>query len=66
MPTLYFIQEIMKFSVVANIIFKKISSFVLKYRGRDDTIVGRVVDQAVDQTRVIMGAEAESSQIRAG
>lgn len=64
MPKLYFIQEIMKFSVVANIFFKKIPSFVLKYRGRDDTIVGRVVDQAIDQTRVVRDVKAESSQIQ--
>lgn len=60
MPKLYFIPEIMKFSVDANFIFI-FPSFAVKYKGRDDTIVGRVVDQTVDQVRDVRGAKAKSS-----
>lgn len=38
----------------------------MKCRGKDDNIVGRVLDQEVDQARVSRGVESESSQIRVG
>ena len=60
MPKLYFIPEIMKFLVYANFIFI-FASFAVKYKGRDDTIVGRTVDQAVNQVRAARGAKAKSS-----
>lgn len=35
----------------------------MKYRGKDDIIVGRAIDRAEDQARA---TEVESSRIRAG
>ena len=37
-----------------------------KYKGRDGTNEGRSVDRAVDRAKADMGAEVESSRIRAG
>lgn len=38
----------------------------MEYRGRDDTIIGRVVDRAIDKAKATRGAEAEYSHIRVG
>lgn len=62
MGTNLFLLEILKFPIVA-IFLKKIPSFAVKYRGRDDTITSRGTERAADRAR---DDEDKSSRIRVG